>query len=306
MFSSNQTKPFTPIYSHDSLRTFVQPNDLERSTIECGNAKLHFQMRFSLLSTSSSLLSQLKTLGKLIREANIKELKSSLMLAKYEKSVFVVGIPVDSACSFFVASPSRHRIAIVVANVSNSLSKGLNFSVHGDAAWGAYFCSMMRDEHRDAKMVATGFVPEMYLSTYVSKQLSMLKHCDTITIDPHKSGFCPYPAGAICYRDKTMNSFLQITTGAVYYHGDMTLGDIGIEGSKPGAAAAGVMLANRVMLTIKGFFRVASGRNSKKYKYSSGTSNPENSHYRFECATCGRITFQLSMSSGDKCSVLLL
>ena len=174
------------------------------------------------------------------------------MLTKYEKSVFAV----KSARSFFVAS--RHHCAIVVANVSNSLSKGLNFSVHGDAAWGVYFCTMMRDEYRDAKMVATGFVPEMYLSTYVSKQLSMLKLCDTITIDPHKSGFCPYPAGAICYRDKTMNSFLQITTGAVYYHGDMTLGDIGIEGSKPGAAAAGVMLANRVMLTIKGFFRVVS------------------------------------------------
>ena len=167
-------------------------------------------------------------------------------------SVFEVGITVKSTCIFFVAS--RHHCANVVSNVSNSLSKGLNFSVHGDAAWGGYFCSMMRDEHRGAKMVATGFVPEMYLSTYVSKQLSMLKHCDTITIDPHKSGFCPYPAGAICYRDKTMNSFLQITTGAVYYHGDMTLGDIGIEGSKSGAAAAGVMLANRVMLTIKGFW----------------------------------------------------
>ncbi|KAK2567754.1 L-tyrosine decarboxylase [Acropora cervicornis] len=135
-----------------------------------------------------------------------------------------------------------------VLNIREKFSKqGLNFSVHGDAAWGAYFCSMMRDEHRGVKMIATGFVSEMYLSKYVSKQLSMLKYCDTITIDPHKSGFCPYPAGAICYRDKTMNSFLQITTGAVYYHGDMTLGDIGIEGSKPGAAAAGVMLANRVI-----------------------------------------------------------
>ena len=180
---------------------------------------------------------------------------------------FEVGITVKSACSFSVAS---HRcVAIVVVNVSNSLSKGLNFCVHGDAAWGGYFCSMMRDEQRDAKMLATAFVPELYLSTYVHDQLSMLKHCDTITIDPHKSGFCPYPAGAICYRDKTMNSFLQITTGAVYYHGDMTLGDIGIEGSKPGAAAAGVMLANRVMLTIKGFFWVVSRGNLKKCEDSS-------------------------------------
>ena len=142
---------------------------------------------------------------------------------------------------------------------------------------------MMRDECRGARMLATGFVPEMYLSTYVSKQLSMLKHCDTITIDPHKSGFCPYPAGAICYRDKTMNSFLQITAGVPYCHGDMTLGNIGIEGSKPGAAAAGVMLANRVMLTIKGFFWVVSHGNSKKSECSSGTSNPKDSDYHFEC-----------------------
>lgn len=107
----------------------------------------------------------------------------------------------------------------------------------------------------------SGFVPQMYLSNYVHEQLSALDQCDTITIDPHKSGFCPYPAGALCYKDKQMNTFLQITTSVVYYHGDMTLGDIGIEGSKPGAAAAAVMLANRVFITIlhsltPGFFMV--------------------------------------------------
>ena len=35
-----------------------------------------------------------------------------------------------------------------------------------------------------------GFVPEMYLSSYVHEQLSALHYCDTITVDPHKSGFC--------------------------------------------------------------------------------------------------------------------
>ena len=94
----------------------------------------------------------------------------------------------------------------------------------------------------------TGFVPEMYLSSYVHEQLSALHHCDTITVDPHKSGFCPYPGGAICYRDRRMNSFLSITTKVLYYHGKMILGDVGIEGSKPGAAAVGVMMANRVII----------------------------------------------------------
>ena len=129
-------------------------------------------------------------------------------------------------------------------------TQGLNFSVHADAAWGGYFCSMLkRDQPKNDNMQTvpeTGFVPEMYLSSYVHEQLSALGKSDTITIDPHKSGFCPYPGGALCYRDGRMNTFLQINTTVVYYHGDKLLGDIGIEGSKPGAAAAGVMLANRV------------------------------------------------------------
>lgn len=108
---------------------------------------------------------------------------------------------------------------------------------------------LQRDQPKNDNMQTaeeTGFVPEMYLSSYVHEQLSALSQSDTITIDPHKSGFCPYPGGALCYRDGRMNTFLQINTTVVYYHGDKILGDIGIEGSKPGASAAGVMLANRV------------------------------------------------------------
>ncbi|KAL9973863.1 hypothetical protein ACROYT_G020369 [Oculina patagonica] len=140
--------------------------------------------------------------------------------------------------------------------------KGLDFSIHADGAWGGYFCSMLRDQPKNHYLKPpedSGFVPQMYLSSYVHDQLSALGHCDTITIDPHKSGFCPYPAGALCYKDKQMNTFLQITTSVVYYHGDMTLGDIGIEGSKPGAAAASVLLANRVIgLHKNGYGRILS------------------------------------------------
>ena len=127
--------------------------------------------------------------------------------------------------------------------------QGLDFSIHADGAWGGYFCSMLREQPTTNHLRQpedSGFVPQMYLSSYVHDQLSALDQCDTITIDPHKSGFCPYPAGALCYKDKQMNTFLRIAKGVPYYNGDITLGDIGIEGSKPGAAAASVMLANRV------------------------------------------------------------
>ena len=127
--------------------------------------------------------------------------------------------------------------------------QGLNFTIHADAAWGAYFCCMLRDPSVSDTMPTPqeeGFVPELFLNNHVKKQLMVLNQCDTITVDPHKSGFCPYPAGAICYRNKNLNNFLSVASDVVYYHGDYTLGDVGIEGSKPGAAACGVLLANKV------------------------------------------------------------
>lgn len=114
-----------------------------------------------------------------------------------------------------------------------------------------------------------GFVPELFLNNHVKKQLMVLNQCDTITVDPHKSGFCPYPAGAICYRDKNLNNFLSVASGVVYYHGDINLGDVGIEGSKPGAAACGVLLANKVSKTTTGGY---------------GDSNPRSRLSRSYCA----------------------
>ena len=47
-----------------------------------------------------------------------------------------------------------------------------------------------------------------------------------------------------------MNTFLHINSEVPYLHGNMVLGNVGIEGSKPGAAAAGVMLASKVMTKV--------------------------------------------------------
>jgi glutamate/tyrosine decarboxylase-like PLP-dependent enzyme len=35
---------------------------------------------------------------------------------------------------------------------------------------------------------------------------------DSITIDPHKTGYVPYPAGALCYRDNRMKYLVTWTT----------------------------------------------------------------------------------------------
>ena len=70
---------------------------------------------------------------------------------------------------------------------------------------------------------------------------------DKVTIDPHKTGLCHYPAGALAYRNGKMKSFTTLKSPEVY-HGEDTIsvGVYGLEGSKPGAAAVGVLLSHRV------------------------------------------------------------
>ena len=93
----------------------------------------------------------------------------------------------------------------------------------------------------------TDFVPHLPLSPYVTCQYKALKDVDTITIDPHKAGFCVYPSGALCYRNGSMRGFITLAAPEVYHgENDPSVGVYGIEGSKPGAAAASVFLSHKV------------------------------------------------------------
>ena len=54
--------------------------------------------------------------------------------------------------------------------------QGLNFSIHADAAWGAYFACMLRDPTDDTAMKNVkeeAFVPELSLNVHVKKQLQV-------------------------------------------------------------------------------------------------------------------------------------
>ncbi|WP_438043435.1 pyridoxal-dependent decarboxylase [Sorangium sp. So ce128] len=127
--------------------------------------------------------------------------------------------------------------------------EGLSFTVHADAAWGGYFASILRpDEGPRAKDAPSGPAAEIGMSRYVTAQLSALGRADSITVDPHKSGYVPYPAGALCYRNSAMRDM--VTFKAPYIvHGDAepTVGIYGLEGSKPGAAVAAVYLSHKVI-----------------------------------------------------------
>ena len=176
-----------------------------------------------------------------------------------------------------------------VAHRNKLREKGYEFLVHGDAAWGGYFASMLRPpsihteahdfiaetasvtssvksshNHRqgavelknqlnltDSDLPAHEKIIIPYtlgLNPHTVRQLSALKDADTITIDPHKSGYAPYPAGSLLYRDSRMSEMIEITAPVVYHGGDAaTVGSRGVEGSKPGAAAACVFFSHQII-----------------------------------------------------------
>ena len=124
-------------------------------------------------------------------------------------------------------------------------ARGLNFMVHADAAWGGYFRTTLRDESEPDQVCG---VPTAAMGPYARTQYEALGRADSITVDPHKGGYVPYPAGALCYRNAAMRDLVSLRAPVVFHsQAEPTVGIYGLEGSKPGSAAAAVWLAHRVI-----------------------------------------------------------
>lgn len=85
--------------------------------------------------------------------------------------------------------------------------------------------------------------------------LEKMGRCDSVTIDPHKLGYIPYPAGAICFRSDVIKPLMRQSAP---YLGDApgdpeqerkteSIGLYALEGSKPGASAAAVWLSHTLI-----------------------------------------------------------
>ncbi|KAK4693691.1 hypothetical protein P7C71_g3756, partial [Lecanoromycetidae sp. Uapishka_2] len=132
--------------------------------------------------------------------------------------------------------------------------KGLSFLLHGDGAWGGYFCTMLPQGYQPGQEInlpsekgsGVGFVPDSSLRADTQEDLFMLREVDSITIDPHKAAYIPYPAGGLCYRDGRMR-YLVTWTMPCISRGETTatsIGVFGIEGSKPGASVMSTWFSN--------------------------------------------------------------
>jgi len=151
----------------------------------------------------------------------------------------------------------------IVALRDEFRAKGLEFTIHADAAWGGYFASALRPADLTPAAPRSGArfrasplssdvvlkaIPETPMSDDIVRSYVAMADADSITVDPHKSGYIPYPAGGLCYRDSNMRNLVSLKSPVVF-HGaaDPTVGVYGIEGSKPGAAAAAVYMSHKAI-----------------------------------------------------------
>ena len=164
-----------------------------------------------------------------------------------------------------------------------------SFYIHADAAYGGYYASLFTTEdfgrhpdHRAAiadfkkntsrnaqghYVTEEGFVIRESELDAVDKSLAdifepiqALHHADSITIDPHKLGYIPYPAGSVIFRNHEAKDLISFEAPYLKWSGDtqpgaerIFLGQATLEGSRPGAAAAACYLASRIVpLNITG------------------------------------------------------
>ncbi|KAH8099827.1 pyridoxal phosphate-dependent transferase [Cristinia sonorae] len=137
--------------------------------------------------------------------------------------------------------------------------EGLSFVIHADGAWGTYFTSTIPDtemyidhsatslEEASNKSDESDFVPTVTLKPKTKESLLHLRHCDSVTVDPHKSGFIQYPAGGLLYRDQRMRYLVTWTSPIVYRNDPESIGVYGVEGSKPGAAPVATWFSHTII-----------------------------------------------------------
>ena len=104
------------------------------------------------------------------------------------------------------------------------------FRVHADAAYGGYF-GLAKNLGEDAR-----------------REFELLRHVDSIVIDPHKHGLQPYGCGCVVFRDPAVGKLYKHDSPYTYFSStELHLGEISLECSRPGAAAAALWATQKLL-----------------------------------------------------------
>jgi glutamate/tyrosine decarboxylase-like PLP-dependent enzyme len=160
------------------------------------------------------------------------------------------------------------------------VEENFSFWLHADAAWSGYVRSVFvpavpeseaGDEEttrrvnefasRPLDLQRGSYAKTIHLqwgSREVCNSFLAFPRAESITIDPHKMGYVPYPCGVVAFRNDRVRMYLMqeapyitVTTSADLlsqsYEPPQNVGPFILEGSKPGAAAASCWLSHRMI-----------------------------------------------------------
>jgi len=115
------------------------------------------------------------------------------------------------------------------------LREKFGFRVHADAAYGGYF------------------VLASNLGENAATSFARIGEADSIVIDPHKHGLQPYGCGCVLFRDPGVGKLYKHDSPYTYFSSaDLHLGEISLECSRPGAAAAALWATQKLLPPERG------------------------------------------------------
>jgi glutamate/tyrosine decarboxylase-like PLP-dependent enzyme len=110
--------------------------------------------------------------------------------------------------------------------------------VHVDAAYGGFFTLLAGRDDR------AGLDPAPWRA---------IASCDSVVVDPHKHGLQPYGCGAVLFADPSVGRLYRHDSPYTYFtSGELHLGEISLECSRAGAAAAALWLTFRLLPPVAG------------------------------------------------------
>ncbi|KAA3633509.1 MAG: aminotransferase class V-fold PLP-dependent enzyme, partial [Proteobacteria bacterium] len=163
-----------------------------------------------------------------------------------------VKVPTDRRGRMDVAALEQllllHDVGTVVATLGTTaagavdpldeilaLRERYGFRLHVDAAYGGYF----------------GLVDN--LDAEVTRRFRLIDQADSVVVDPHKHGLQPYGCGCVLFRDPSVGAFYRHDSPYTYFtSSDLHLGEISLECSRPGAAAAALWSTLRLLPLERG------------------------------------------------------
>jgi tyrosine decarboxylase / aspartate 1-decarboxylase len=149
--------------------------------------------------------------------------------------------------NFLAERVARRDVGTVVATLGTTATGSVDplpeilelrgkfgFRVHVDAAYGGYFALASN------------------LGENAAKSFAQIGEADSLVIDPHKHGLQPYGCGCVIFRDPGVGKLYKHDSPYTYFSSaELHLGEISLECSRPGAAAAALWATQKLLPLVR-------------------------------------------------------